>query len=443
MFKFLKEKISGWLGKAEVKSKKKKPGKVNKSKKIERKVEKSNKKFEKKKYSSKNIKSSKKEKDKLFLEKSQIKSFPVSSEELSKEVENNKLESEAQEGEAEELVEEVEEEVSEEAEELVEEVEEEDKESQEGEAEELVEEVGEEAEKKVEEKRGFFGRLISRISNSKLTNEQFDEFFEEFELTLLENNVALEVVDAIRKRLSEELIGKEVKKKDAEKKVLDSLKESIYSVLIEPPNIIDKIKENKGVYTILFFGINGTGKTTSIAKIAYLLKKRGISCVMAAADTFRAASIEQLRKHGEALDVNVIAHDYGSDPAAVAFDARKYAENNGIKVVLIDTAGRMYTKDNLLKEMDKIVRIAKPDLKIFVGESITGNDVVEQAKSFNEAVGFDGIILSKADIDDRAGAILSAGYVTGKPIYFLGIGQGYEDIIVFSREGVLKNLGLE
>src|SRR3989344_4642208 len=145
---------------------------------------------------------------------------------------------------------------------------------------------------KIEEKpkENFFSRLVSKISSAKLTQEQFNEIFEELEITLLENNVALEAVDKIKESLFKSLVGQEVKKQDAEKKVLESLKDSVLSVLIEPPNFIEQINSHKGVFTILFFGINGTGKTTSIAKIAHLLKKNHISCVLAAADTFRAAS---------------------------------------------------------------------------------------------------------------------------------------------------------
>jgi len=296
---------------------------------------------------------------------------------------------------------------------------------------------------KEERKEGFFSKLINRITTSKLSESEFNEMFSEFELTLLENNVALEVVDKIKESLSKELVGTKLKAKEAEQKVLSALKNSILSVLIEPPNLIEQIKSKSGVYTILFFGINGSGKTTTIAKLAHLLKKNGISSVMAAADTFRAASIEQLKTHGERVGVPVIAHDYGSDPAAVAFDAKKYATSNNIKVVLIDTAGRMYTKTNLMKEMEKIVRVSQPDLKIFVGESITGNDAIEQAKTFNETAGIDGIILSKADVDEKAGAILSVSHVTNKPIYYLGIGQSYGDLQPFSKSTVLKNLGLE
>jgi fused signal recognition particle receptor len=293
-----------------------------------------------------------------------------------------------------------------------------------------------------EESKGFFSKLFNKISTSELTQDQFDEFFNEFEIDLLENNVSLEVVEKMKESLSKELVGKSFKKADAEKSIIEALKKSISEVLIEPPNLIKLIKDKDGPFTIIFFGINGTGKTTSIAKLADMLTKNKISCVLAAADTFRAASIEQLSKHAENLKLPIIKFDYGSDPASVAFEAKKYAEKNNIKVVLIDTAGRMYTKQNLLKEMEKIIRISQPDLKIFVGESITGNDVIEQAKTFNEAIGIDGSILSKADVDDKAGAILSVGFTTKKPIYFLGVGQEYKDLEVFSKKRVLENLGL-
>ena len=310
----------------------------------------------------------------------------------------------------------------------------------EGVAEKIVEE------QKGEEKSGFFSKLFKKIAPSgtvTLEQKHVDEIFEEIEITLLENNVALEVVDKIRANLSKDLVGIEVKKDKIEETILSSLKNSILEVLIEPPNLFEEINNSLTPYVILFFGINGSGKTTSIAKLAHLLKKKGISCVLAAGDTFRAASIEQLQTHGKKLDIPVIASSYGADPASVAFDAIKYAEKNRIKAVLIDTAGRMYTKANLLREMEKIIRISKPNLKIFVGESITGNDATEQAKTFHESAGIDGIILSKADIDEKAGTILSVSYVTGKPIYFLGTGQEYDDLQVFTKDTVLKNIGLE
>ncbi len=294
-----------------------------------------------------------------------------------------------------------------------------------------------------EEKPSFFTKLKQKLSTKTLTQEEFDSLFPEFEITLLENNVALEVVDKIKQSLSQDLVGIEVKKSEVESTIINSLKEAILSILQEPPSLITEIKKSLDIYTIIFVGINGSGKTTTIAKLANYLKKHNISSCLAAADTFRAASIEQLKEHASRLNIPIIAHDYGSDPAAVAFDAKKYAKTHNIKVVLIDTAGRMHTKTNLIKEMEKIVRVSKPNLKLFIGESITGNDATEQAKTFNEAINIDGIILSKADVDEKAGTILSVSYITKKPIYFLGTGQSYNDLQPFTKSTVLKNLGLE
>lgn len=231
---------------------------------------------------------------------------------------------------------------------------------------------GKKEEEEAEEKPGFFSRLIKKIipaGTTTLEKKHIDEIFMELELTLLENNVALEVVDKIRENLYKDLLGIEVRKQNIEQTITKSLKNSILEVLMDSPNLEEQIKFKKtGPFVIVFFGINGSGKTTTIAKAAYQLQKKGFSCVLAAADTFRAASIEQLEKHGKNLDIQVIKQKYGADPAAVAFDAVKYAQAHKIQVVLIDTAGRMYTKTNLVKEMEKIIRVIKPDLKIFVGE---------------------------------------------------------------------------
>ena len=203
---------------------------------------------------------------------------------------------------------------------------------------------------------------------------------------------------------------------------------------------MDIIRISKKPFKILFFGINGTGKTTSIAKIAYFLKKAGFSLVLAAGDTFRAASIEQISEHAKKLKVPLVKQNYGADPAAVGFDAIKYAEKNKIDVVLIDTAGRMHTKINLLNEMEKIARVTKPDLKLFVAESIAGNDAVEQARTFHEKIEIDGTILSKADIDEKGGTIISISHATKKPIFYLGIGQNYEDLELFNKQKFIEGL---
>ena len=298
-----------------------------------------------------------------------------------------------------------------------------------------------------EETKNILQKITSKISKVKISEKEFEIYAEELEMLLLENNVALEVSEKIIQKLKEKITGKELLKKEIESEIKDSFKEIIEEILIEPFDLVEKVKEkmqdqSKEPYVILFCGINGTGKTTTIAKIADSLKHKGLSCIIAAADTFRAASIEQIKEHGDKIGIKVIAHEYGSDPASVGFDAIKYAKKNFIACVLIDTAGRMHTSKNLLKEIEKISRVCKPDLKIFVGESITGNDVIEQAKSFDWAIGIDGIVLTKADIDEKGGTSLSVGYVTKKPILYLGTGQQYDAIEPFDKKKFIEKLGL-
>ena len=296
------------------------------------------------------------------------------------------------------------------------------------------------------EKQGLLQKLGSKITKKKISEEEFNVYADELQELLLENNVAFEVAEKIINELREHITGKELLRKEIEDEITDIFKDIIREILINPFLIADKVNEKwekeKEPYVVLFCGINGSGKTTTVAKIASNLKKQGISSVLAAGDTFRAAAIEQLQEHGEKIGVKVIAHEHGSDAAAVGFDAIKYAKKNLIKCVLIDTAGRMHTSKDLMREIEKIVKVTKPDLKIFVGESITGNDSIEQAKSFNWSIGIDGIVLSKSDIDEKGGTSLSVGYVTKKPILYLGTGQVYEDIEPFDKEQFLKRLGL-
>lgn len=293
-----------------------------------------------------------------------------------------------------------------------------------------------------EGKKSFFGKVTEFITTKKISAEKFDELFWDLELALLENNVALEVIEKIKSDLKSELVDKPIQRGKVDEVIASSLKGSIEGLFdVGTFNILDKIKEKKP-YVICFIGINGSGKTTSIAKVANYLQSHGLSVVMAAADTFRAAAIDQLQLHADKLGIKLIRHDYGSDPAAVAFDAVKHAEAKKADVVLVDTAGRLHSNINLMDEMKKIIRVAKPDLKIFVGESITGNDCVEQAKQFNDAVGIDGIILSKADVDEKGGAAISVSYVTQRPILFLGVGQEYKDLQPFDKEKLLASIGL-
>src|SRR3989344_4005429 len=296
----------------------------------------------------------------------------------------------------------------------------------------------------VKEEKSFFGSIKEKITTTKISNDKFEELFSELEIGLLESNVALEVIDKIKDDLKSNIVDKPIKRGSVEDEIKNGLKSSIEDLFLVPNiNLLDNIK-NKSTkpYVICFVGINGSGKTTSISKIANLLKKNKLSVVLAASDTFRAAAIQQLKEWGEKLNLKVIAHDYGSDPAAVAFDAISYAKAHNIDVVLIDTAGRLHSNKDLIREMEKIVRVSKPDLKLFVGESITGNDCTEQAKEFNSAINIDGIILSKADIDEKGGTMVSVSYITKKPILYLGTGQSVNDIKEFNKDEIIKNLGL-
>lgn len=269
-----------------------------------------------------------------------------------------------------------------------------------------------------------------------LTEEKFEQLFEELQMVLLQNNVAYTAIEGIESSLKEKLIG-------GSKKISieDALRESIKELLIDSPDLIEQIKSKRdNPFVILFAGINGAGKTTTLAKIANLLKKNKFEICVAACDTFRAASIEQLKVHTDKLNIPLISKDYGADPASVGYDAINYAKKNHLDVVLIDTAGRMNNRDSLMKEIEKICRVNKPDLKIFLGESITGNDATTQAKDFNEAIELDGIILSKADVDEKGGTAISVSKVTGKPIYYLGTGQNYDDLEKFDKNKLIGKM---
>lgn len=294
-----------------------------------------------------------------------------------------------------------------------------------------------------EEKKGVFERIKQVIVTKKISEDKFEEMFADLEIGLMENNVALEVVDKIRSDLKSQIVDKPIKRDEVETVVLSALKESISGLLnIKRPNLLELIHSKKeGPYIIAFVGTNGSGKTTSIAKIANYLQLHHLKCVLAAADTFRSAAIQQLEEHAKKLNVPIVKHDYGADPAAVAFDAIKMAKARNLDVVLIDTAGRQHSNVNLVDEMKKIMRVAKPDMKLYIGEIISGNDCIEQIQQFDSAISIDGAILTKADIDEKGGTAISVSYVTKKPILFLCTGQEYKDIEEFNPEKILQSLG--
>jgi len=301
-----------------------------------------------------------------------------------------------------------------------------------------------EVEKPEQEKRGFLGRFREKVTTRALSDSDIEDFFQETESGMLEANVALEVVDFMKKSLKEKLAEKQAKRFGAKDFVREAFEDSLYEVVnqgdINLESVIKKAMSEGRPACLIFLGFNGSGKTTSIAKLAHYLKERGHTPVIAAADTFRAASIEQLEVHGEKLGVKVIKHQYGADSAAVVFDAVKFAKTKGNDIVLADTAGRSHADKNLMDELSKVVRVNKPDLKVLVVDSLTGNDAVEQAKTFQKAAGVDAIVLTKIDVNKKGGAILSVCYAIKKPILFLGSGQDYNSIEMFEPRRFVKEL---
>ncbi len=327
--------------------------------------------------------------------------------------------------------------------EILEPAEEEGPEEESGDHEEKVADEEEEEPEAAQEPQGFFGKLKEAFTKKTLSEEKFDELFWELEVAMLENSVAVEVIEKIKQDLKDELTSGKVSRLGIDEMIARRLRQSIEELFsVGPFDLVERAKVAPKPYRICIIGVNGSGKTTTLAKLIRLFQKGGMSVVVAASDTFRAAAIDQLREHTDRLSVKLISQGYGADPAAVAFDAIEHAKAKGADVVLIDTAGRLHSNTNLMAELEKVVRVAKPDLKIFVGEAITGNDCVEQAKVFDKLVGIDAVILAKADIDEKGGAAISVSYVTGKPILYLGTGQTYDDLEPFDREKVIEAVGL-
>ncbi len=279
-------------------------------------------------------------------------------------------------------------------------------------------------------------------SGKKIKEDPLDEILDELEIILLEADVAYPVVEEIKKGVRENLLGKKYDRSYTLEQVVElSVKDAVRDVLkINEFDFDQWLSEQKRPTVIMFVGINGTGKTTAIAKIANRIQKNGQTVVLAACDTFRAGAIEQLTIHSEKLGCKIVKQAHDADPSAVAYDAIEHAKSKRKDVVLIDTAGRMQTNNNLIEEMKKIVRIAKPDLKVFVGDSLAGNDAIEQAKVFDAAIGIDAVVLTKIDTDAKGGAALSIAHTIGKPIAFVCNGQEYEDIIVFNTEWMIDRM---
>ncbi|UCD95788.1 MAG: signal recognition particle-docking protein FtsY [Candidatus Bathyarchaeota archaeon] len=292
-------------------------------------------------------------------------------------------------------------------------------------------------------KAGLDG-LVGKITTTELKAEHLDPILSEFKLNLVENDVAFPVAERICNEMVKRLDGVEVKRlQDRRELVKKNLQEVLMEILSSNSQIdlIEqvKLKKQQGApLIVIFVGINGTGKTTTIAKVAKLFMKRGFSVVLAGSDTYRAGSIEQLEEHARRLRVKMIKHKYGGDPAAVAFDAIKHAEAHGVDVVLVDTAGRIQTNKNLMNELAKIKRVVNPDLTLLVVDALTGNDAATQAEEFNASVSLDGTILTKVDADVKGGSALSVTHITGKPILFIGVGQAYDDLRSFTPKEFMQ-----
>jgi fused signal recognition particle receptor len=288
-------------------------------------------------------------------------------------------------------------------------------------------------------KSGLTG-LINKITTTELKPENIRPTLAEFKLNLIENDVAVPVAERICEEMEKRLNGVQVKRLEDKKKIVEeNLRQVLLEVMLTNSKIdlfkaIEEKRLKKEPFIMVFVGINGTGKTTTIAKIARLIMDRGYTAVLACSDTYRTGSIEQLETHAKRIGVRMIKHKYGADPAAVAYDAINHAKAHGINVVLIDTAGRMQTNRNLMNELAKIKRVVNPDLTILTIDSLTGNDAVVQAEEFNKSVGIDATILTKVDADIKGGSALSVTYITKKPIIFVGTGQKYKDLEEFKPE---------
>jgi fused signal recognition particle receptor len=287
-------------------------------------------------------------------------------------------------------------------------------------------------------------KLLKGVKERELTEKDVEELVDELKIILISNDVSFEVAEYISDMLSQRILGMKVPRfGGANNLIYKELKSILHEILSrsESTDLYSIIKKGpKHPYILVFFGVNGVGKTTTIAKIAYHLKSQGVKLVLACSDTFRAGAIEQLKYHADRLGVPMIQQKYGADPAAVAYDAIEHAKARDMDVVIIDTAGRQHSNINLMDELRKIVRVSEPDNKILVLDSLTGNDAYSQALYFNEGIGIDGVIFTKVDADSKGGAIITVAKLLEKPIYYLGIGQSYSDLIPFSASYILDKL---
>lgn len=296
-----------------------------------------------------------------------------------------------------------------------------------------------------EEKKapGFLNKIKTLVVEHEfvLSEKDIEESLFELQMVLLESDVAYPVAEAITEHMKKELVGTHRKlRESADDVVTNALRHAIEEVLGEGFDLVSYVRTHDRPVKILFTGVNGTGKTTSVAKIAHYLQSQGLSVVVGAGDTFRAGAIEQIRVHCERLGIKLIAHQEGADPSAVLYDTVEYAKAHKTDVVLADSAGRFHNRVNLMNQLEKIKRVMKPDLVFYVDEAVAGNDAVIRAEEFEKTVSTDGVILTKVDMDPKGGAAISIAYTIGKPLVFLGVGQGYDDMKPFTPSLIIDEI---
>ncbi|MFB6204653.1 MAG: signal recognition particle-docking protein FtsY [Candidatus Nanohaloarchaea archaeon] len=283
----------------------------------------------------------------------------------------------------------------------------------------------------------FSSSVKSTVAEKELDEETLEPLLEDLRLKLLQSNVSLEAAEAIESELEERLAGKNVPRTSVEEEVEDAVRDVLQELLDDSFDFSARLDEADEPPVVFFIGFNGSGKTTSLAKIAHLLQEEGEEVVIGAGDTFRAASIEQLEEHGDNLGIEVISHEYESDPAAVGYDTVEHAEKED-RIALLDTAGRSHADQNLMDELDKMIRVNDPDITFLVVDALAGNDVLEQAEAYEGM--FDAVIVTKMDVDENGGAIISISQRSGKPVAFIGTGQGYDDIERFDSEDFVEQI---
>lgn len=285
--------------------------------------------------------------------------------------------------------------------------------------------------------KDFSENVKSTVAEKELDEDTLDPLLEQLRLKLLQNNVSLEAAEAIEEELRDQLLGESVRRGKAEEKVNEAVEKVLLDLLDDSFDFDTELENAVEPPVVFMIGFNGSGKTTTAAKLGNYLKENGEDVVLGAGDTFRAASIEQLEEHGENLDVDVVAHEYESDPAAVGYDTVEHAEKED-KVALVDTAGRSHSDQNLMDELNKMVDVNDPDITFLVVDALAGNDVLEQAEAYEGM--FDAVIVTKMDVDENGGAIISISERSGKPVAFLGTGQGYEDLERFDKEEFVSEI---